>query len=397
MFWKGLTKQFPRAVAALTLALLVGVVIVPISRHIEVINSLEDWTADWRTALFSPTTAKPSVSVVLIDEETLQHFSAETRSPTDRALIADLIEAICAMGPETLALDFFFDAKTSKDDRLLDAIKKASSCRIVLGAAASPTRQTAKQAASQADFLKKADRPYGYLNIATDFDGVVRMQGEADESAGVRLSFAEATASAPGRNVTHERRRISWLRAKAGAEPFPAIPAHFLLSEQNESANARKAKIAPWIKDRTVLLGVDLNDVDHHRTPLSKVSGEPMLGTLVQAHLTAQILDGRAQHELPVFAQGVLAALLAFAAAFLGFAGEPGGISLPLPSISSLPLWRISLPAVLYLAADIIAFTQFALVLPFGICAIAWGLGLTLGCGYRRGWLHFPNSTWRTM
>ena len=140
---------------------------------------------------------------------------------------------ICAAKPKALAIDFIFDTKTSKDAVLLNAIKTAS-CPIVLGAAAPPIKQTAKQKQTQGEFLKEAGRPYGYLNVATEPDGVVRVQGEPEDSKAVPLSFAEAAASASRHDVHHEMRRISWLRSKAGVEPFTTIPAYFLLPGLNK-------------------------------------------------------------------------------------------------------------------------------------------------------------------
>ena len=110
-----------------------------------------------------------------------------------------------------------------------------------------------------------------------------------------------------------------------------------------------------------MLLGSDLYDQDTHRTPLSKVSDEKMPGTLVQAHLTAQILDGRGYRDLQETTKAILAAMLLFIGVLVGFSGLRF-------------IWfGMSLPVLLFIAADTIAFLGFDRVLPFVISAIAWG------------------------
>lgn len=378
MFWRS-QLPIPVLAAGFGLALFVGIFSGPPAHRFGLADSLDHWTADWRTSLLSSAVseAHPDVSIVLIDDETLDRYGTETRLPTNRLLIAELVSTICASGPKVIALDFIFDVKTGNDAALLAAIRSAS-CPLVLGAAAPPIRQTAQQMEFQARFLKEAGRPYGYLNIGTDYDGVVRTQGETDE-ASISLSFAEATIATAGRDVHHERfRHISWFNTSIGVEPFAMIPGYVLLPGPTEHESLRKIQ-NDRLKNRIVILATDLNNVDRHQTPISKLSGEPMLGAVVQAHLIAQILDGRSMRELPPYAKQILAALLAFGGVIVAFKGLRATV------------FRVSLPICLYLMADAIAFTQLRLTLPFAIWAIAWGIGLFVGRSldvvYCRNWL----------
>ncbi len=377
--------RFPRSMlaGALACALLIGGLSVLASYEIGLINRIDHWSGDWRTALLSRATDKshPLVELVLIDEETLERYGTETRSPTDRGLLAALVQALCAGGPKVVALDFIFDLKTAKDPTLLSALKTAS-CPIVLGVAAPPIPMTRRQQDYQAEFLKQAGLPYGYLNIATEFDNVVRVQGEPDEEAAAPLSFAEAIAKAASFPAGHEQRRISWLTAKSGRDAFNHLPAFLFMPGLNENEKAR-ATLASRLQGRIVLVGLDLNDVDRHWTPLSKMTGDPMLGTLIQAHLTAQIIDGRGDYDLSLAAKGIAAGLIAFLGILVGFARL-------LPDSM-----RIYGPAALYLAADAIAFTKFSVTLPFAILAMAWVLGLFCGRGLEI--LHRKNRSSLTM
>jgi adenylate cyclase len=372
--------------AAFALSILVGALATQATRYVGLIDSFEHWTADWRSALLGQTvpTAHKKIAVVLIDEETLERFGAETRSPTDRALIADLIKAICATGPKVLALDFIFDMKTRQDQVLRDAMK--TPCRLVLGAVIPPTRQTSSQEKFQASFLRDAGHPHGFVNVTHEFDDVVRLQVLDSTSADTTFSFAEATARAAGVAVSHQRRRISWLSSEAGAEPFPTFPAHFILPALSDGEKSRQGILA-LLSDRVVLLGIDLTDADRHRTPLSKLSGSSMLGTTVQAHLVAQLLDGRSERELRESEKAVLCAALFFLGVLVGFTG------------ARLVLLSFSVPIVLFVAASAIAFKAFTLALPFAICAIAWGLGVVLGRGFSAmgRWVFRNENTRRIM
>jgi adenylate cyclase len=186
----------PIVLAGTGAALTIAGLLVLASSHIGIIDGFEHWTADWRTAFLSRTvrTQHPDLAVVLIDEETLERFGTETRSPTDRALLAALLRVIDGAGPRAIGLDFIFDQKTSRDEELLAALRSAKT-PAVLGLAAPPVKLTAKQAAFQAAFLKEAGKSLGYLNIATEFDNVVRLQGEPDEPAQAPMSLAEALAA----------------------------------------------------------------------------------------------------------------------------------------------------------------------------------------------------------
>ena len=57
------------------------------SRHIGLVDSIEHWTSDWREALLGSKVdeSHPGVSVVLIDEETLELLGSErVHRPTAR-------------------------------------------------------------------------------------------------------------------------------------------------------------------------------------------------------------------------------------------------------------------------------------------------------------------------
>lgn len=361
-----------RVLTFLFLSLAIAAVLTWSAQRVPILNSFEYWTGDWRTALLSnaPKEQHKTAALVLIDEETLERFGTDVRSPMDRALLADLVRAIGDAAPKAVGLDFIFDLKTANDEKLLEAVH-TSQAPLVLGEAAPPIKLTPKQSAFQAAFLKQAGRPFGYTNIATDLDNVVRGQGARAPDGLATLSFCEALAASAGKSVENRVRRVDWLVGKNGVEVIPTIPAWLLLPALNERRDTLQTAKA-LLKDRIVILGADLfGGQDRHLTPLSNLTGEPALGSFIQAQLVAQIWDGRENSKLPPYAMFLLSTLMALASALTAF------------SVAERDWLQKWLPIVIYMAADAIAFSQFDLVLPFAVIASSWLGGVAMG-GFAR-------------
>lgn len=355
--------------AALGAALVVPALTAVVSISVSAFDSAEHWTADWRTALgiAPPPGQHETLALVLVDDKTLERFNAPARSPVNRRLLAQLVRTIDSAHPRAIGLDFIFDMKTADDEGLIEAVRSAAA-PVVIGFAAAPAKLTSSQEAFQDAFWKRTGRPTGYVNAKTDADGVVRHQGEPPnppQDAG--FSFAERLAQAAGKPVEHQPRRIAWRGDPRSSEAFLTLPAYFLLPGLNEREDLRARQLSS-LKDRVVILGLDLNDQrDRHLTPLSKITNEEMTGTLIQAHLTAQIWDGRSYRELGGgwrFALGTTLTLAGFALGYGYFKKD-----------------RLMgfLPPAAYLVADVAAFVWLGLLLPFAATALAWGVGVSLG------------------
>jgi adenylate cyclase len=73
--------------------------------------------------------------------------------------------------------------------------------------------------------------------------------------------------------------------------------------------------VRSMIEDRYVLIGGDIQDLDNYETPMSGVTGRPMKGVEVHAHMLAQQLDGRMPAEMPSWALWAAAILAVLAGA----------------------------------------------------------------------------------
>jgi CHASE2 domain-containing sensor protein len=355
----------------LALAFLLASVVTLSSQKIGIIDAIEHWTGDWRTALSARKVSAQhdAVVLVLIDEKTLELDGTEVREPTDRSLIASLVRAIDEASPKAIGLDFIFDQKTKSDTGLVQALREAQA-PVVLGRALPPFQMTEKQAQFQESFLKEVARPYGYLNIATDYDDVVRFQ-EASPKGIDALSFAEALVSSSGRHVENRPRRIAWL---SGTDPFLIIPGWALLPQLNNRPEQIKT-FQNLLRDRIVILGLDLfEQKDHHWTPLSNLSGTTMVGALIQAHLVAEIWDGRRDKDLSLSTKFLISFGIFFFSLIFGYGVERRALS-----HSWLSFGLKFAPIIVYTCLDAIIFASLGIVLPFGIAASSWLLGTFIG------------------
>jgi adenylate cyclase len=248
--------------------------------------------ADLRAALFSDRLPgqHPYVAVVAITDQTLSGFKA--RLPIDRHLLARLIDAVDAAGAKAIGLDIIFFRTTPADneDMLIDAIRR-SRAKVVLAAADERLGLSAPQTAGQSAFLDEAGRSAGYVNIAIERDRVVRFKAEPAPGSRFPKSFAQLLVEAFGFRADTFHRRIAWLREPAdGSNTFLTVPADTLLLPAGDPLG-QAARYS--LKDKIVIIGGLLPDVDEHLTPLTTLTHETMPGPLIHAHITAELVDGR--------------------------------------------------------------------------------------------------------
>jgi CHASE2 domain-containing sensor protein len=353
-------------VAALTI-LLLGY----LSARTPLFNTFEYWTSDWRTAFFAQKLPgqHPRLAIVMIDDATLAGYPY--RSPMDRGLLAKLVKTVDGAGARVIGLDFIFDQATEagKDKALLDAIK-SSSGKIVLGVLDERTGLDEKRLAYNRTFIANSGAKAGLLNMRVELDGTVRSLPNAP--AGKR-NFSEAMAEAAGAHIPASRSmRVAWLGKPDGEETFLTIPAERLLRAENVSENERalRNRLLSALRGRIVLIGANLSDsADRFTTPLSKLNGNAMPGAIVQTQAVAQLLDGRFYHELSHEIALAVAGLVAFTGFLLGWRFFPSGMLLSV------------VPILVYLIADVIAFSIFGIILPFALLAAAWLIGAITGQG----------------
>jgi adenylate cyclase len=306
----------------------------------------------------------PRVAIVGITDQTLNDYKA--RLPIDRQLLAKLVTAIDDAGAAAIGIDnlFYRTAPADHEDMLIDAIRKARA-KIVLAAADERLGLTRAQSDRQLAFFAMTGRPAGFVNLATERDWVVRFKAQPAPGSRFPKSFAALLAEADGITPATTHRRIAWLREPIdGSDTFLTIPAETLLLPAGDPlVQAAREQL----KDKIVIVGGLLPDVDQHLTPLTSRSNEMMSGTAIHAQMVAEFVDGRSVGQLEVDSLPTRLGL-AFLAAFGFLIGwryrlKRKGILLS------------SLATIVILALDGVVFSQARIVLPIVLALLSWFIG----------------------
>src|SRR5689334_9844165 len=281
------------------------------------------------------------IALVAIDEATLA--AAACRSPIDRLLLAGLVERLDAAGVRASGLDVLLDQPTTPeaDARLERALRQARAPVVAITAQAG-TVMSERQRAWHAGYLSGV--PTAAANLAKDrVDGVVRRYRPAGQDG--LPSFPSALAVAAGRpdGAGHGLLEIAWHgRPAPDVPPFPVYPADAI------------AHLPPaWLVGRVVLVGTTLDGVDRHRTPLSLL-GPDMPGVEIQAHVLAQLLDGRRLPRPPAWLDRAAVPLAAGGGLLVAAAGL--GLPAQLGTALLVPLAMLGLTAGAYAAGGPLAF-----------------------------------------
>lgn len=306
----------------------------------------------------------PRVAIVRINDETLKDL--KVRQPIDRALLARLVEAVDEAGAKAIGIDLLFTQLTPPDNEgeLLAALRRAKA-KVVLAAADERVGLSNAQADRQADFIAKAERPAGYVNLATERDWVVRFRAGPGTENAYPKSFTALLAESVGAQANESYKRIPWLLDPPdGSDAFLTVPAEILLRGPDD-AGARMARSG--LKDKIVIIGGWFPDIDRHLTPHSVPAGEQQPGVLIQANMLAGLIDNRHVVQLETNSLAVRLELLAITAlAFLvGWSTRNKPQGLLLGSVATVAI----------IAVDTFVFWHWRIILPFVLALIAWFLG----------------------
>ncbi len=306
----------------------------------------------------------PRVAIVRINDETLKDL--KVRQPIDRALLARLVEAVDEAGAKAIGIDLLFTQLTPPDNEgeLLAALRRAKA-KVVLAAADERVGLSNAQADRQADFIAKAERPAGYVNLATERDWVVRFRAGPGTENTYPKSFTALLAESVGAPANESYKRIPWLLDPPdGSDAFLTVPAEILLRGADD-AGARMARSG--LKDKIVIIGGWFPDIDRHLTPHSVPAGEQQPGVLIQANMLAGLIDNRHVIQLETNSLAVRLELLAITAlAFLvGWSTRNKPQGLLLGSVATVAI----------IAVDTFVFWHWRIILPFVLALIAWFLG----------------------
>ena len=379
---------FPRPVLLAVLLALVTTLLLSdlMPQYAPGLLRIEHAMGDVRTALLSDRLASqhPRVAIIGITDQTLNDYKA--RLPIDRQLLAKLVTAIDDAGAAAIGIDILFyrTAAADNEDMLIDAIRKARA-KIVLAAADERLGLTRAQSDRQLAFFAMTGRPAGFVNLATERDWVVRFKAQPAPGSRFPKSFAALLAEADGVTPATTHRRIAWLREPIdGSDTFLTIPAETLLLPAGDPlVQAAREQL----KDKIIIVGGLLPDVDQHLTPLTSRSNEMMSGTAIHAQMVAELVDGRSVGQLEVDSLPTRLGL-AFLAAFGFLIGwryrlKRKGILLS------------SLATIVILALDSVVFSQARIVLPIVLALLSWFIGEFSGHWLGKWLGHRPvRSTW---
>ncbi|MEZ5835339.1 MAG: adenylate/guanylate cyclase domain-containing protein [Geminicoccaceae bacterium] len=247
------------------------------------ITTIENFLRDLRIAYLTPPLPQhPDIVLVELTEDTLDTFVC--RSPPDRAFIAGLVDRMGTAGARILGIDIILNRPTEPvlDKQLKDSLEQASMPVIIATATPKVADIGENDEAVQRAFAAHSIQGDAVM-IRDPIDGYVRRHiPHPDDDSGL-LTFSGALARAVGRQLPEGEITIAYRVAKPGMSAFRSYPAHQVTYLPDD-----------WFRDKIVLIGGNLPDIDRYLTPLSRAdNGNATAGMVVQAHMLAQLLDHR--------------------------------------------------------------------------------------------------------
>jgi adenylate cyclase len=366
-------RKFPTLSLLLVVACAAAAAALTFAPVRERLDSLEYWTADWRTVLLADRVADthPGIVIVLFDPQT---FNGEPKAPIPRDVHAQIIRTLDAMGPAAIGLDFYYiSPQGPKNDLIFVETLRDAKTPIVLGAVDQHTKTfDDSQKAYQNDFLAQIGRPAGYISLKYDSGQIVRRTFGPLEESLYKESFPRLVALAAGAKpialgASSDTMHIAWLLGPDhNTQPFFTVSAKELLPGADA---ARLQELSGRIKGHVVLTGYGMPNADLHDTALTVWTDSKMLGVMIHAHVIAQLLDGRYFTDLE--GQQRLALLLgvAFIGFLLGWAVRGKRAS-----------WlNLTIATGILVAVDAACYYFLRTVLPFTLVLYVWFIGVVAG------------------
>lgn len=366
-------RKFPTLSLLLVLACAAAAAALAFAPFRERLESLEYWTADWRTVLLADRVADthPGIVIVLFDPQT---FKGVPVAPIPRDVHAQIIRTLDAMGPSAIGLDFFYIAPQGREkDRIFVETLRDAKTPIVLGAVDQHTTTfNEAQQAYQNDFLAQIGRPAGYISLKYDSGQIVRRTFGPIEGSLYKESFPRQVALAAGAKPTgpgasSDSMRIAWLLGPdRNTQPFLTVSAKDLLPGADAG---RLQELGERVKGHIVLTGYAMPNSDLHDTALTVWTDSKMLGVMIHAHVIAQLLDGRYFTDL----EGQLRLALVLGVALIGFL-------LGWAVRGKRASWlNLTIATAFLVAVDATCYYFLRTVLPFTLVLYVWFIGVVAG------------------
>lgn len=282
------------------LFLLLAVLLTRFTWQVQLLSDVERALYDARASVMAPIVKQDErILLVTYDDQTL--LNTGIRSPLDRAILTRALANLDRMGAKAIGIDILFDSPRPEDAELRAQLRsmKTPTWIAYLEQANNPNAILLEQQEILQGFLREVatDRTKpASVRFVPDEDGTMRRW--PDRPAGLPPLLANAMAPvAPAlRNYQGAIRYHLPLEAVQGDE----VGVFSELAIDNFGAEMDDEMIAAFgdaVKDRYVLIGSDIFDVDQFETPLSRLidfqAGErtTMFGMKIHAHMLKQQLD----------------------------------------------------------------------------------------------------------
>ncbi len=251
------------------------------------------------------------------------------RSPLDRTTLANALTAIDKMGAKAIGIDILID-QAQPDDSLLVKALQGMQTPVWVGYATNSRNSFDVEVWQQEfmdAFIKAVDNPRvrkASIRLEADNDNVMRNWPAQYRDLPPFLPVALSN----NRRAENYRGSVLYRVPYGFATPdqrevFTSLPIDLFAAPETASM------LASEVKDRFVLIGGDLPDIDQFDTPASLVTNQSTTGLKIHASMLAQLLDGRLPGRVNGGALWVIAAFVVLAGAFTSMIDiRPGWLTL---------------------------------------------------------------------
>ena len=251
------------------------------------------------------------------------------RSPLDRTTLANALTNIDAMGAKAIGIDILIDQAQADDPLLVKALHDMKT-PVWLGYATN-THNSFDIDIWQQEFMdafeKAIDNPNvrkASIRLEADNDNVMRNWPAQYRDL---PPFLPVAMTGMTRAANYEGSVL--YRAPKGfgtndqREVFTSLPIDLFATAEGA------ALLGNEVKDRFVLIGGDLPDLDQFETPATRLTGQPTTGLKVHATMLTQLLDGRLPGRVNGVALWVVAFFVVLAGTFTSMIDiRPGWLTL---------------------------------------------------------------------
>lgn len=272
---------------------------------------------DLRLTAFAPRVAQDKrVVMIVYNDQTL--IATRKRSPLDRGLLARALRTIDALGPHRIGVDILLDQPQDEDAALIAALRAMQTPTFLAYAETSTNRDNLL--AEQEAYLRHMMRQLAGSNA---HPASIRLQVDADDVARrwpdrpPGLPPLLTTAMEPGAIAFAQYQgAIRYRLPRDEQRPvFATLPIDLFADP------ALAGALASEIRDRDVLIGGDIVDIDRFEVPMTGFSGDALAGAgkdmpglEIHATMLAQALDRASLSTIPSWMLWVTAALVVLAA-----------------------------------------------------------------------------------